>query len=270
MIRLATMSSVCPDWTIEETIASMKRHGYAGYEPRVEWGHRAGIELTLAPAERAALRKRFQEEDLVFCCLATGLKFAMQDPSERARQREALRRYIDLAGDLGCERLRIFGGAIPGSELSGVVRYVAEAIRPVLADAQSRKVRVLLETHDDWCRSAQVRAVVRELNHPAFGALWDLMHTQRFLETPEESFATFGTYVGHLHVHDGRYSADRLTLETVALGEGVIDHAGPLRLLQQAGFDGFASLEVIHKVGANAPAEAVLKQYADGLKKMVR
>ena len=43
MIKLATMTSVCPDWTLEETIAAMKRHGYTGLEARVEWGHKSGI-----------------------------------------------------------------------------------------------------------------------------------------------------------------------------------------------------------------------------------
>jgi hypothetical protein len=39
MIELATMSSVCPDWELDEVIAGMKRHGYQGLEPRVEWDH---------------------------------------------------------------------------------------------------------------------------------------------------------------------------------------------------------------------------------------
>ena len=33
MIRLATMSSVCPDWNLEEIIAGMTRHGCEGLEP---------------------------------------------------------------------------------------------------------------------------------------------------------------------------------------------------------------------------------------------
>ena len=36
MIGLATMSSVCPDWTLDEIIAAMKRHGYQGQEPVVQ------------------------------------------------------------------------------------------------------------------------------------------------------------------------------------------------------------------------------------------
>lgn len=270
MIRLSTMSSVCPDWTLDETIAGMKRHGFEGYEPRVEWGHRAGVEATMSAAERAEVRKRFEEEGLKICCVATGCKFAMAEADVRAKNAEDLKKYIDFAGDLGAPYVRVFGGAIPGGELYGVAKYVADAVRPTLDLAQSRGVTVLMETHDDWRRAAQVRAVIRELNHPAFQALWDIMHTQRVFESPEESFAVLAPHVRHLHLHDGKYSDDGLKLDAqILLGEGIIDHAGPFKLLNQAGFDGYASVEVILKVGDGGRAEEVLTNYGEGLRAIV-
>jgi hypothetical protein len=44
-VKIATMTSVCPDWTLDEIIAGMLRHGYTGLEARVEWQHASGIEL---------------------------------------------------------------------------------------------------------------------------------------------------------------------------------------------------------------------------------
>jgi sugar phosphate isomerase/epimerase len=270
MIRLATMSSVCPDWTLSETVAGMKRHGFEGYEPRVEWGHRAGVELTLSASDRAEVRKQFEDEGLKICCIATGCRFAMKEPEERAKNTETLKRYVDFAGDLGAPCIRVFGGAIPGGELYGVVKYAAEAIRPALDQARARGVTVLMETHDDWRRASQVRAVIQELQHPAFAALWDIMHTQRVFETPEESFAILGPHIRHLHLHEGRYSEDGLKLDTdVPLGEGVIDHATPFRLLMAAGFDGYASVEVIQKVGRGGRADEIMGQYAAGLRKLL-
>lgn len=269
MIRLATMSSVCPDWTLDETIAAMKKYGYAGYEPRPEWGHKGGVELTLTADQRKAIRKRFADEGLAICCIATGVRIAGDDEAERHQHAETLRKYIDLAGDIGAGRVRIFGGAFGGGELRGIVRRAADTVRPVLDAARDRGVTVCLESHDAWCRSNMVASVVDAVDHPAFAALWDLMHTQRFLESPTESFVKLGARVKHLHVHDGRYTPDGLKMETVLLGEGEIDHAEPLRLLQRAGADLYASVEVIHKVGDGGKAEPVLKNYAEGLKRLL-
>ncbi|MCW8133481.1 MAG: sugar phosphate isomerase/epimerase [Planctomycetota bacterium] len=269
MIKLATMSSVCPDWTVDETIAAMKKYGYAGYEPRVEWGHKAGVELGLDAAGRKAVRDKFADAGLTICSVATGVKFAMDDAGERARQAETLKKYIDFAADLGCPHVRTFGGAAPDVEPARIVGYMADAIRPVMVQAQARGVTVLLETHDDWCNSVWVRALIDAVNHPNYQALWDIMHTQRFFETPAESFAILAPHIRHMHVHDGKVMGTPPRLEITALGEGAIDHAGPFKLLQNAGFDGFASLEIIHKVGDGGKAEGVLKQYADGLKKLL-
>ncbi len=261
MIKLATMTSVCPDWTLEETIAGMKRHGYNALEPRVEWGHAAGIEADLDAGGRDAIRHRLADEGLEVCCIATSCRLAAADPDERAGHVDALRTYIDLAADLGCLYVRTFGGRrAQNVEWQAVVDYVIAGYRQVLLQAADRGVTVLMETHDDWSCSAPVRAVVEQADHPNLQALWDIMHPQRMLEKPEETFGVIGACTRHLHAHDGSYVDGKI--QTGPLGEGVIDHATPLELLADAGFDGCFSVEVIHKPGSDHDADRVLGQYA--------
>ena len=269
MIKLATMSSACPDWTLDEVVAGMKRHGYQGFEPRVEWDHACGIEAALAAQERRDIRRRMEDEGLAICCIATGARMAVPDAAERAGHVEDLKKYIDLAADLGCGLVRVFGGQRDrGREWTAVVDYVVEGFAQVLPAAAERGVTLLLETHDDWCCSAPVRAVVERAGHPNLQVLWDFMHTQRVLEEPAESFEMLGAHTRHIHAHDGTIVDGRLQVSDV-LGAGVFDHAEPLRLLAEAGFDGYCSVEVIHKRGSGDRADAVLGQYAEGLRGIV-
>ena len=76
MIKLATMSSVCPDWTLNDVVTGMKRHGYQGFEPRVEWGHASGIEVGHSGAQRKEVRAQMEGEGLAICCMATGARMA--------------------------------------------------------------------------------------------------------------------------------------------------------------------------------------------------
>ena len=76
MIKLATMSSVSPDWTVAETVSAMKRYGYTGFEPRVEWGHACQIEADLSTEQRSKIRDQFLGEGLEICCIATGVRMA--------------------------------------------------------------------------------------------------------------------------------------------------------------------------------------------------
>ena len=177
MIKLATMSSVCPDWTLDEVFTGLKRHGYRGFEPRVEWDHACGIELERTAEERRQLRARFADEGLELCCIATGVQMAAEDTAARAGHVEDLRRYIDLAADLSCPMLRTFGGVWShDKELKVMVDYMVEGYAQVLDQAREREVTVLLETHDHWSNTSAVRAVLEQTNHPNLQVLWDLMH----------------------------------------------------------------------------------------------
>ena len=268
MIRLATMSSVCPDWDLDQTIAGMKRHGYVGLEPRVEWNHASGIEAHLSAAERQTIRDRVKDEGLEFCCIATGVQMATPDVVKRDQHIADLRTYVDLAADLGCPLVRTFGGPRDRDrELGAVVDYVAEGYRQVLSQASDRGVTVLMETHDDWSCSASVRAVVERTDHPNLKVLWDVMHTQRMQERPDESYRILRSHVRHLHVHDGTIVDGQIRIDP--LGEGIIDHATPLPCVQETGCDLFASVEVIHEPGSSHDPDGVLKQYAEGLRSML-
>ena len=52
-------------------------------------------------------------------------------------------------------------------------------------------------------------------------------------------------------------------------GEGELDHGTPLKLLSDAGFDGYFSVEVIHKPGSDHDAEGVMKQYGEGFRALL-
>lgn len=268
MAKLSIMTSVCPDWTVDEIVDGMQRHGYEGLEPRVGWGHKAGLELDMSASDRDAARAKLDDAGLTFSCVATGARMAAEDPSELDGYVEEARKGIDLAGDLGAPVVRTFGGARGKGQLMGIVNRTVEAYKRIVDHAASRSVTVMLETHDEWCVSAHVRAVVERVDHLNMGVLWDFMHTQRMMERPAETMATIGSYTRHIHAHDGLYRDSGLQLNTVGLGEGELDHATPLKLLNDAGYDGHFSVEVIHKVGSDHDADGIMKQYAEGFAKI--
>ncbi|MBT3273103.1 MAG: sugar phosphate isomerase/epimerase [Spirochaetales bacterium] len=268
MIKLSTMTSVCPDWEISKIIDKMQEYGYTGLEPRVDWGHAAGIEFDMPSKARDELRLRVEDAGLTISCVATGARFASPDAAETEKCLEEARNGILLAADLGCPYLRTFGGERGDGEVYFMVKRAAENYQKILDLAEEKGVTILMETHDSWCVSSQVRAVVLEVDHPNLKVLWDLMHPQRFMEKPEETMVTVGSLTRHLHAHDGVYG-DQGEIEPAPLGEGVFDHATPLKLLNDAGFDGYFSVEVIHKPGSEHDADGVLSQYARVFKGMI-
>ena len=260
MIAMAAMSSLCPDWSRREIVAGRKKHGYTGFEPRIQWDHACNIEIDLPAAERAEVRDLFSSEGLAICCIASGARMAAPETAERAGHVEDLRRCIDLAGELGSDYVRVFGGPRDQERpLEALVDYTADGFAQVVELAASRGVTLLMETHDDWCASAEVRAVIDKVGHPNLAVLWDFMHTQRADEQTHDSFRELGELTRHTHIHDGTVKGG---LRIGALGEGIFDNTTPARLLEETGYSGFYSVEVIFTRGSDHDPDTVLEQNA--------
>lgn len=242
-MKYAFMSFSCPDATVDQMLAMATRYGYDGIEPRIDENHRHGIEVAAASKERADVRRRVRDSGIAVCCIATGCVFA--NPATAGANADHVRHCIDLAADVGCNRLRVFGGKIPaGLGREQALRVAAEALGSVADHAAARNVTVCVETHDDWCDPHHVADLMRHVNHPAIAVNWDIMHPVRAgNSTMQQAFDVLRPWIGHVHFHDGLTRLD--ALEMCPIGRGEIDHAAAVRLLMNMPYDGYLSGEWI-------------------------
>jgi sugar phosphate isomerase/epimerase len=263
-MQLAFSTLSCPAWTLDQIVRAGVEYGYAGVELR---GIGANVDLRavpeLEPGRRSAVRTRFADSGLALCCLGSSARFA--DPAERDQSRKEARDYIELAADLGCPLVRVFGGWIPeGTTRTDAARAVAEELNGLAPFARQHGVQIVLETHDAFSTGAEVAAVLEQTERDAVGALWDLYHPYRQDESPEETHRLLRPYVRHVHVKDGRAGVYCL------LGEGETPIAEMLRTLLTPPKDGeatvhplFVSVEWEKRwIDDLAEPEVVLPQYA--------
>ncbi len=175
MLKYAFMSFSTPALSLEDTLALAKRLGYDGIEPRIEAGHRHGIEMDASPAQRAEARQKAVDSGIALCCIATSRMYA--NPDTRPQEIEMTRRCIDLAADVGAPCIRVFGGVLPeGLSREAAIEGVAECLRAVADRAGERGVAVCVETHDDWSDPRPLAEVMKRVNHPAVAVNWDFLH----------------------------------------------------------------------------------------------
>jgi sugar phosphate isomerase/epimerase len=242
-MKYAFMSFSCPELTLAELLALAGKLGYNGIEPRLAAGHKHGIETTIGADARRAIRAQVAAGDIALACLATSCKYA--DPATVAENVAETLRCIDLAGDLGCPRLRVFGGQLPaGVSREQGIELLTGALSQVAPQAQARGVTVCIETHDDWSHPAHLAEVMRRVNHPAIAINWDIMHPIRQGQiSMDEAFAIVRPWIRHVHFHDGSASLDKL--ELLPIGTGDIDHGRAVQLLQGMAYTGYLSGEWI-------------------------
>ena len=265
-MRFSFTTFSMPRSTLAEVLAMARELGYDGIEPRLDAKHAHGIELNTCPAQRHAIREQFQAAGVALACIATPCSFS--NPAIAAKQVDAAKRYLDLAADLGCGRIRVFGGEVP----EGVPRDAAQScligsLRSLAPHAHSRGVTVCMETHDAWCDTAIVAFIMDEVDHPGVGVVWDVMHTQRTGQaTMEEAHQVLRPWIRHVHVHDGLNRTD--VLRIVPIGTGDFNHAAVLRTLRHDRYTGFISGEWIESCMEPELFDGHLRRELQALKRL--
>lgn len=230
-----------PDLDLQQTLQVAKKYGYQGIEPRICAKHKHGIEFDASSEQRKTIKDLAKKEQIQICSLATSCRFS--DPSlTGAMEKEAVQ-SIDLASDIDCSVIRVFGGKIPkGTSYNKAREYIIGSLKAISAHAAQKNVKVCLETHDDWCQADAVAGIVSEINHPNIRVNWDIWHTVRKGTSVEDSWALLKSWTSHVHIHDGLLDEP---LVFKPMGQGKIDHKKALEVLSESGYQGFLSGEWI-------------------------
>lgn len=258
-MRLAFSTLGCPGWSLERVATAVRTYGYEGVELRLLDGEI--IPPDLAPTARVRIRQALAGLPIV--ALGTSCRFNAPSRAERQASEETARQYLALARDLGAPAIRVFGGQPPaGVDLATVAGWVAESLARLAPAAERLGVRVLLETHDAFSAGETVGRVLRQVDSPWVGALWDIRHPFRTGEPVAATLAALEGFLHHVHVGDGRRRPDG-GWETTLLGEGEVPVREMLRALASRGYQGYLSVEWEKKWHPEIPEpEVALPQHA--------
>jgi len=218
----------CPSWTLEQALANGREYGYRGVELRLVDGEL--IEDSMPATERARVGALLAESGLDLVAVDSSIRLTGGEPKVVAAQ---IACFLELAAGWGSPLIRVFGG--PGERGNAV-----QALRSAARESERSGVRIGLETHDEFSSVAAVAAVLDEVDSPAAGAVWDIVHTNRVGETAAEVVSRLGARILDVHVKDARRTNRSGTWADgfgyVLLGEGEVPVRECVEELQRAGY----------------------------------
>lgn len=246
----------------EESIELAKASGCAGIEfrtgspPPYTFNH--GVELTLTPAERKQIRRKLEDNYLELACLNTNYRFEFTDTELRRKDLENAKLECELARDLGCTKIRVFGDSIRTEDAHECVAYVAESINELAEYADSVGIEVLLEMHGQFNFWGYALEVMRLVNKPNLGILYNCDRRDIIKGSCLATFRRVKDYVKHIHMHElyNGYPYVELFEELIRIG-----------------YDGYLSAEIqetkeptqvltLHNIGTNALIEIARRNVA--------
>jgi len=249
-VRNAVSTLADTTWSLQQFLDAARQYGYEGIDLR---GIRDVLDITRMPEFQAgqldATLAEVRKRGLQVAGLSTSARCSVE-PAQRREHIDEVARYcalaerIVLSGDVGRPWIRVFGGKIPdGMSFEKALIESADQLRRYGDVAGRHGVVVVVETHDDWCASERIAALVDKAAHPAAAIVWDVHHPWRTTgESPRQTWDTIGRYVRYVHLKDAR-GAPGGPQDLCLTGEGNVPIKEALTVLRSHNYDGWLTLE---------------------------
>jgi len=232
--------------TVARIIRKAAGLGFDGIDLGYYWGDDKKTEF-------AEAKKIAADEGIEIANYIVGNNFGNAAAEGRQKLLEAVenvRRAIEEAAYFGCKTLRVFAGGygdLLWDEYSG---QIVDALASCVETAEKCKVVMAIEDHGGLCKnSREQKFYIEQVKSPWLGATCDIgNYWWSGSQLPEDAVSDIADCVAMVHVKDLQIINN--TLVPVPVGEGVIDFETCFRILVDAGYTGYLTLEYECSIGS--------------------
>jgi sugar phosphate isomerase/epimerase len=203
-LKLGTVTyNIAKDWDVPTLIKNLSATGFEAVELRTT--HKHGVELTLSPAERAEVRKRFEDSPVKIGGLGTICEFHAADPAVVRRNVDETKQWVKLAGDLGSPGVKVRPNGLPKDvPEEKTLEQIGKALAECGAAARDHGVAIQLEVHGEaTSRLPRIRKILDfGGNHPGVRVCWNSNQTDLLDDGFEANFKLVRDQIGQVHMRD--------------------------------------------------------------------
>lgn len=235
----------CPGWTFTQIVDFAAANQYDGIEMR---GILKQLDLPKCTEFSSSVnikntKQQMADKNLKFVDLGSSCTLHFANKTEREKNLDEGKRFIDLAAAINCPNVRVYpNNFIKGQEKNQTLELIVSGLLELAEYAKGTGVRVLMETHGDLVYIADIKTIMEAAKHPQVGLVWDAANM--FLETnesPELAYKELHTYIHHAHIKDAKKVGEKI--EFYFLGEGNLPIYTAIDALYKNGYNGYYSFE---------------------------
>ena len=242
---LAFSTLGCPDWSFQKITDFAVEHNYNGIELR---GLLRQMDLTKCPEfgtsqKIAATLSLMKDKNLAFVDLGSSTNLHVADDTERKKNLDEAKSFIDLAQKIECPFIRVFPNKLPKDKSkSETIDLITNGLLELGRYAKGSKVKVLMETHGDVVWTEDILKIMQSAFNDNTGLVWDITNMWSITkEPPVEVYQKLKKYICHTHIKDLKMIDGKE--HYVLLGQGEVPIFTAIDALQNGGYKGYYSFE---------------------------
>jgi len=199
-LKLGLMSyTTAKDWDIDTIIKNLTETKFEHIELRTTHAH--GVEVTLPAAERAAVKKKFQDAGLAVS-LASGFYYHYPDQAQLKKSIDATKEYILLGKDVGARGIRVFAGSLPkGKEWDQVtLEQMAKSLAEVGEFGYNNGVEI--RVCNDGPTIGQIKKIIDMSQSPHVYVNWNCPMSDIEGDGFEANFNSVKKLIRNIHIRE--------------------------------------------------------------------
>lgn len=242
-------------YTEKELIALSKEMGFDGIE-FAEIHAPDGEDKVCYARSLKAEAEKYDIEIVAYCIGANLLK--------GDEEVERLKGEVDVCEALGCKLMRhdatwgYDAETRAGRGFNNALPVIADGYRRITEYAKTKGIRTAIENHGLFCQdSDRVEAIINSVADENFGALVDIGNFLCADEDPAKAVGKLAPYAFHVHAKDFHFKSGEefvpadgffMTrggnfLRGAIIGHGIVPVLQCLRLIKNAGYNGYVTVE---------------------------
>ena len=196
--------NIASDWDLPTIIKNCTETKYDGVELRTTHGH--GVELSLAPAQRAEVKKRFADSPVKLAQLGSTYEFHSTDAAELRNNIEGCKQYIQLARDVGAFGVKVRPNGLQtkaGILVEKTLEQIGRSLRELGKTASENGIEIRLEVHGQGTsRLEHIQKIMQIADHPMVTVNWNSNQTDLEGGALQDNFARVSAKIRHVHMRD--------------------------------------------------------------------
>jgi sugar phosphate isomerase/epimerase len=199
----AVTYNVAKDWDVPTIITNLTDVGMDAVELRTT--HKHGVELSLTPAQRKAVRAQFEASAVKIGGLGTTCEYHAADPAVLRSNIEETKRWCQLASDLGCPNIKVRpNGLRKDVSAEQTLEQIGTSLEECGKAAVDAGVRIQVEVHG--AETQRIPNVVKMLDYanrnPGVWICWNSNPTDLLDGGFEKNFDLLKDRIGQVHMRD--------------------------------------------------------------------
>ena len=203
-LKLGTVTyNIAKDWDVPTIIKNLTEAHFDAVELRTT--HRHGVEISLSPAQRTEVRKRFDDSPIKIGGLGTTCEYHSPDAAVVRKNIDETKEWVKLAQDLGSPSVKVRPNGLPKEvPEEKTLEQIGKSLRECGLFAADNGVKIQLEVHgSETSRVPRVRKILDYGgNHPGVRVCWNSNPTDLLDGGFEANFKLVKDQIGQVHMRD--------------------------------------------------------------------